>query len=125
MKTLFIEPVKQLAKERRLIIALAILLISALALMIYVGVNIHQNELKIVTHYTAFGSTNFYRDKWYYLISFVVFGLVVAIVHSMITLRLLAVKGVELALSFVWVSVVMLFIAGAIMYQVLRIAALA
>jgi len=125
MKTLFIEPIKQLAKERRLIIALVVLFISALALMIYVSMNIHQNELKIVTHYTAFGSTNFYRDKWYYLISFVVFGLVVAVVHSMIALRLLAAKGTELALAFVWASVLMVFIAGAIMYQVLRIAALA
>ena len=125
MKTLFIEPFKQLTKERRLIIALAILLVSALGLMIYVGMNIHQNELKIVTHYTAFGSTNFYRDKWYYLITFVMFGLVVALIHSLIALRLLVAKGVELALSFVWASVLILFIAGAIMYQVLRIAALA
>lgn len=125
MKTLFIEPIKQLMKERRLIIALAVLLISALCLMIYTGVNIHQNELKIVTHYTAFGSTNFYRDKWYYLISFVVFGLVVAVIHTMIALKLLTAKGIELALSFVWASVLMLFIAGAIMYQVLKVAALA
>lgn len=125
MKTLFIEPLKQLTKERRLMFALAVLLIAALALILYVGVNIHQNELKIVTHYTAFGSTNFYRDKWYYLINFVVFGLAVAIIHTMITLRLLVTKGVELALSFAWASVVILFIAGAILYQVLKIAALA
>lgn len=125
MKTLFIEPLKQLSKERRLIIALIVLLVAALSLMIYVGVNIHQNELKIVTHYTAFGSTNFYRDKWYYLITFVVFALVVAVVHSMITLRLLLVKGSEIALGFVWLSVAMIFVAGAIMYQVLKIAALA
>ncbi len=125
MKTLFIEPLKQLSKERRLIIALIVLLVAALSVMIYVGVNIHQNELKIVTHYTAFGSTNFYRDKWYYLITFVVFALVVAVVHSMITLRLLLVKGSEIALGFVWLSVAMIFVAGAIMYQVLKIAALA
>lgn len=125
MKTLFIEPLKQLAKERRLIIALAVLLVGALTFMAYVGASIHASELKIVTHYTAFGSTNFYRDKWFYLISFVVFGLVLALTHTLITLRLLAEKGVELALSFAWASVLMLFIAAAILYQVLKIAALA
>lgn len=125
MKTLFIDPIKQLSKERRLIIALIVLFVSILGIIIYASVNIHQNELKIVTHYTAFGSTNFYRDKWYYLITFVVFGLVMAVIHTLVTLRLLAAKGVELALSFVWVSVVMVFIASSIMYQVLKIAALA
>lgn len=125
MKELFIEPAKQLLKERRILTALAVLAFVTVVFVIYVGVNIHPSELKLVTHYTAFGSTNFYRDTWFYLISFVIFGIMILIGHTLITLRLLAAKGSELALGFVWATVVIIFIAGATAYQVLRVAALA
>lgn len=125
MKDSLLKSLKLLSKERRIITALVVFVIVTLAFMIYVGANIHPSELKIVTHYSAFGTTNFYRDTWFYLLTFVIFGLTILVVHTLITLRLLVLKGNELALSFVWVSVVMIFIAAAFVNQVLRVAALA
>jgi len=125
MKPTIAQSFQLLMKERRMIVALSVLLITCLVFIIYVALNIHQNELKIVTHYTAFGTTNFYRDKWYYLIGFAVFGIMVAIMHTLIALKLLVSHGVEIAISFVWVSVIIIIIAAAIAYQVLKIAALA
>ena len=125
MKPTFIQSIQLLSKERRMIVALSIMLVVCLIFTIYVGLNIHQNELKIVTHYTAFGTTNFYRDKWYYLLSFVVFGIMVAVIHTLVALKLLVSRGTELALSFVWVSTIIITIAAATAYQVLKIAALA
>ena len=125
MKDTLLHSLKLLAKERQVIIALSVFTVATLAFMIYVSVNIHASELKLVSHYSAFGSTNFYRDAWYYLINFAVFGLAVFVGHVFITLKLLAVKGNELALAFVWMSVVIVAIAAAIAHQVLRVAALA
>lgn len=125
MKDLFIEPAKQLLKERQVVIALLVFAFLALLFVGYASFNIHPSELKLVTHYTAFGPTNFYRDAWYYLVGFVVFGVVFFIGHLLITLRLLASKGAELALAFVWTSVAILLIGAATVYQVLRVAALA
>lgn len=125
MKPTIAQSFQLLMKERRMIVALSILLVTCLIFIMYVALNIHQNELKIVTHYTAFGTTNFYRDKWYYLIGFAVFGIMIAIMHTLIALKLLVSHGVEIALSFVWVSVIIIIIAAAIAYQVLKIAALA
>ena len=125
MKDSFFESVKRLAAERRLIIALVVFFVSVLVFIIYISFNMHPTELKVVTHYSAFGSTNFYRDAWYYLISFAVFGVALAIIHSLISLRLLVIKGPELALAFVWLSVVIVFIALTTAYQILKVAALA
>lgn len=111
-------------KERRIITALTLLLLMTLGFTLYVIFNIHPSDLKIVTHYSAFGSTNFYRDTWFYLLGFAVFGVVLFVTHALVTLRLLAAKGSEIALFFVWVSIAILFIAIAITYQVLRVAAL-
>lgn len=125
MKDSLLTSIKLLAKERRIIIGQIALTIVALIFIIYVSFNIHPTELKLVNHYSAFGSTNFYRDTWYYLISFILFGITLLVVHGLITLRLLLLKGSELALGFVWISVVMICIAAAIVSQVLRVAALA
>jgi hypothetical protein len=125
MKDSLLKSLKLLSKERRIITALIVFAIVTLAFIIYVGSNIHPSELKLVTHYSAFGTTNFYRDTWFYLLTFVIFGLTVLIAHTLITLRLLVLKGNELALSFVWVSIIMICIAAAFVNQVLRVAALA
>lgn len=125
MKELFIIPAKQILKERRILTALSVLIFLVILFVVYVSVNIHPSELKPVTHYTAFGSTNFYRDAWFYLVSFAVFGLMVLVGHTLVMLRLYAIKGSELALAFVWASIVIMCIAAATAYQVLRIAALA
>ena len=125
MKPYLTESIKLLAKERRVIVALCVLIVACLIFTIYAGLNVQQNELKLVTHYTAFGATNFYRDKWYYLISFIVFGVTIAIIHTIVALKLLVSRGTEITLLFIWVSVIIIFVAAAITYQVLNIAALA
>ena len=125
MKISTTESIKLIIKDRQMVISLTMLFIVAIIFIVYVGLNVHPNELKVVTHYSAFGSTNFYRDKWYYLITFVLFGLVVVTAHTAIAGKLFVLKGRELALAFIWMSIVLLGIAVAIIYQVLKIAALA
>ncbi len=124
MDTSFISSAKEFLGQRRIILALIALFVASIIFVIYAGLNVHQTDLKVVTHYTAFGTTNFYRDQWYYLITFVLFGIIIAAGHSVIALKIYAIKGLELALSFIWISVIMICIAAVIVHQVLKVAAL-
>jgi hypothetical protein len=92
--------------------------------LLYIGLTVHPSELQVVVHYTSFGSTNFYRDKWYYLLTFAIFVVFVAVVHTGLTYRLLQTKGRQLAVAFTWLGILMLLIATALFYQVLKIASL-
>lgn len=124
MDTSFITSSKEFFRQRRIILALSTLFLVSIVFIIYVALNIHQTDLKVVTHYTAFGTTNFYRDQWYYLVTFGLLGVIIAAGHSVIALKIFAIKGLELALSFIWISVVMVCIAAVIVHQVLKVAAL-
>jgi hypothetical protein len=124
MDTSFIESGKDFLKQRRIILALIALFAVSIIFIGYVGFSVHQTDLKVVTHYTAFGATNFYRDQWYYLITFVLFGIIIAVGHSLIALKIFAIKGLELSLAFIWMSVIMVGIAAVIIHQVLKVAAL-
>jgi hypothetical protein len=113
-----------LIADRPLLIVLALFLVGCIGLLIYLATNIHPSDLQIVTHYTSFGTTNFYRDKWYYLLNFVVFVIVMAIVHVVLCYRILVQKGHDAAIAFAWLGVVLVVISAGIVYQVLKIASL-
>ena len=124
MKASITEFIKEVASDRQFIVAIIVLVFMCLAFCAYVALNIHPSELQVVTHYTAFGSTNFYRDKWYYLVTFVVFGLLTAVLHTALACKLYRHKGRELAVPFAWLGVVIVILATATVYQVLKVAAL-
>jgi hypothetical protein len=80
------------------------LMLSVVAAIV-IGLSIHSSELQLVSHYSAFGITHLYRDQWFYLSVFVVFEIVVAILHSIISIKLLIAKGRSLAVLFAWSGV--------------------
>lgn len=125
MKSSIIHLIKDISSDRRFIVALFFLSLSSLLFCIYVALNIHPSELQVVTHYTAFGSTNFYRDKWYYLIGFIIFGILTAVIYVALACKIYRNKGRELAIPFTWLGVIMIILATATVYQVLKVAALA
>lgn len=125
MKSTLMTLGKSLLADRQLLSLLLFVVLFSLAFCIYVSLNVHPTELPVVTHYSSYGTTHFYRDnKWYYLLSFVVFGLINAVLYVAITCKIFIHKGRALALPFAWTGVVVVVLAFAVVYQVLKIAAL-
>ena len=102
------------------------LLMTLLVVVIIVlgATYIRPSDLQLPVRYSSFGITNFYRDKWYYLISFILFGLLVLVMHTGISLRLLSAKGRSFALAFLWMTVAMLLIASVTIYALFRVVTL-
>lgn len=103
---------------------LAALLVLSIGYVLYVGFKIEPSDVQIVTHYTAFGPTNFYRTRWVYLLTFIAFGLLFAAAHSILALKLLAEKDRSFAIGFLCLSLGMLGITFALTASILNIAAL-
>ena len=76
----------------------------------------------MAVHYTAYGETNFYREKWYYLLSFIGFGLIVAIINTTIAVKFYVLERRQLALFFIWLSLLLLLIGWVLTAAVLRVA---
>lgn len=124
MKTSITQFAKDTVADRQFIVALIALAVAGLILCVYVALNVHPSELQVVTHYTAFGSTNFYRDKWYYLIGFAVFGVMTVVLYTALACKLYKHKGRELAIPFIWLGVITIILAFATTSQILKVAAL-
>ena len=95
-----------------------------LVIIIIGAIYIRPSDLQVPVRYSGFGITHFYRDKWYYEIAFIVFAVLVAVFHTLISAKLLEVKGRQFALGFLWLTVVILAIAMVFILAILRVAAL-
>lgn len=122
MKTRALTSFKIIAADRVILIYLVIIVALAAAYISYVLFSLHPNDLQVATHYTVFGETNLYRNKWYYLISFALFGVVLATAHISVVVKLFFYDLRSFAISFSWLTIILIAIAWAFTRSVLRIA---
>lgn len=107
-----------------MIIALLAIVGLLVAIIVISIVYIRPSDLQVPVRYSAYGITNFYRDKWYYEIVLALFGFVMAGMHLAISVRLFQSKGREFTLAFLWLSVGLLAIATAMLLAIFQVASL-
>ena len=122
MKIDVINTVKTILADRLMTVLLIALILLCAAYSTYVVLSLHPNDLQVAVHYTAYGGTTFYRDKWYYLITFVVFGIMVGILHTLLAAKIYAQGRREMALLFVGVSYLLIIVTWIITWSVLKVA---
>ncbi len=115
---------KQMVGDRAFWAAWAAIGLLIIAIIIIGAIYIRPSDLQVPVRYSAFGITHFYRDRWYYEVVFIVFALLVATFHTLISARLLEVKGKQFALGFLWLTVVILAISAVFILAILRVATL-
>ncbi len=98
------------------------LLFGGIAYIIYVAFNLSPSDLQLATRYTSFGETQFYREKWWYLLSFVGFGLLFIVAHIGMLAKLYVIGLRPLAYAFAWLSLLVLVLMFVYTYSVLGIA---
>lgn len=122
MKHLIKSTTQQITSDRPLSLIMFGVLLGAIAYIIYVAVSLSPSDLQLAVRYTVYGDTHFYRDQWWYLISFIVFGIIFLIAHIGMTAKLVATEQKQLAYAFAWLSVIILVLMFAYTYSVLGIA---
>lgn len=122
MKKQLLHPLQQLWQDRSLFFVSLGLVIILLAYTLYVAFSLSPTELQIATHYTAYGETQFYRNKWYYLLTFIVFGVLITIAHIGLMIKLSQRHMRPLAVGLGALSLILLAILFFITRSVLGIA---
>jgi hypothetical protein len=95
-------------KDRSYLTPLVIGAVIVIILLIMGAFQIRPSEVQVPVRYTSFGITNFYRHQWFYQFTFLFFGLLVYVLHTMMGLKLYQKKGHEFAVAFQWLTVAIL-----------------
>lgn len=105
MRDIITTSLRDTVKERSLIVVFVLLIVLCLAAAIYFGVRVQPSYNQVYTHYTSYGGVNLYASQWWYAISFSLFFVMIALVHTSIGVKLYTLKGKQLAAGFGWFSV--------------------
>jgi hypothetical protein len=122
MKIAGLNYIKLILEDRVLASLLFLFLLVTIGYCIFVGVSLRPSDLQVAVHYSAFGETGFYRDKWYYFINFIAFGIIMAIGHLVLTVKFFTQGRRALALFFAWFSIFLVVIAWLTTWAVLKVA---
>lgn len=114
--------VKEVLADRVMLLLSVALTFGGIAYIAYVALNLSPSDLQLATRYTSFGETQFYREKWWYLLSFVGFGLLFIIAHVGMLAKLYIIGLRPLAYAFAWLSLLVLVLMFVYTYSVLGIA---
>ena len=112
MKNIVTQSLRQLLDNRRLLVVFVVLVVTAIATTSYIAMTLEASDLRIITHYSAFGATHFYRDSWVYLLTFIGFIVVTVIASIAMGVKLMRQDRTPLALLLAWIGVAMLVITA-------------
>lgn len=118
MRTTFQSSIKDRAYVTPLIVGGMLVVI----LLIMGASHIRFSELQVPVRYTSFGITNFYREQWFYQLAFMVFGLTVYVLHTLVGLKLYQKKGKGFAVAFQWLTVAVLAITVVTVAAIFQVA---
>lgn len=122
MKSHIINSIKPILADRLMAVLMILLVLVCLVYCIYVGISLQPSDLQVAVHYSAYGETSFYRDKWYYLITFIAFGVLVAAMHTTLVAKIYLQGRRQLALLFAWLSLLLIIIAWFMTWAVMKVA---
>jgi hypothetical protein len=105
MKKIIKDSLKQFASSRYLLVLAVLIILLVIIFSVIISLLIQPAETQLVSHYSAFGITNFYKDQWFYRYVFIIFEVVVGLLHIIISIKLLQTKGRPLAILFLWIGI--------------------
>lgn len=122
MKTITINYIKTIISDRVMAALIIIFMLACLAYCVFVGISLRPSDLQVAVHYTAFGEASFYREKWYYFLNFIVLGLLVMAMHTIITVKLYVQGRRQIAIFFICLSLLLVVITWFLTRAILRVA---
>jgi hypothetical protein len=111
---------KEMARDRDILTAWIIFVLSAVLVIITAAVHVVPSELQVTVHYTGYGVTNFY-----YLAVFAAQAVVLLVAHTLIALKLHEYKGKGFTVFFLYLSVVLALMTELLLLALFRVVALA
>ncbi len=121
MKQIIKQYLKKLISDRYLLILSVSIFILAIICAINIGISIIPSDIKIVSHYSAFGISNYYTDNWPYMINFIAFGLIVSLLHIIIAIKLSIAKSRSFAIMFIYSGMSVILIGWITFWHVINV----
>ena len=113
---------KPILADRTYLFLLVGVLLTGLMLALFVILTVEPSDIQVVTQYSSFGQSHFYKDQWYYLYVFAGFGLLISTLHVSLMVKLYHLERRDIGVFFGWMSIMLCVIAARYAYEVMHLA---
>ncbi len=110
------------AHDRLAVTLLAALLLGVIILIVMTALSVRVSDVQVPIRYSGYGFTNLYRDKWFTLLSFGLFPLIILLTNGFMAIKIFGSRR-GLALGLLTLSVFIMVVALIITQAVFRLAA--
>ena len=104
-------------QDRPVVLLFVALLISMLFLVIMTALSTHASDVLVTVRFTRYGTASIYQDKWYMLLAFGIFGVILFAINGYAAIKIHAVRrGLSLGLlsASLFIMIVGIVVAGAV-----------
>jgi hypothetical protein cdiviTM7_00316 len=115
-------PLRTIAADRPFFAALIGVFVAGIIYMLVMGFTLQVRDVQVYVRYTAFGEAHFYKSYWYYLLSFVLFGALVMVMHIGLMVKLYSLQRRQTALFVGAAAVLVLLVAASYGLAVMHLA---
>ena len=115
-------PLRTIAADRPFFAALIGVFVVGIIYMLVMGFTLQVRDVQVYVRYTTFGEAHFYKSYWYYLLSFVLFGALVMVVHIGLMVKLYSLQRRQTALFVGAAAVLVLLVAASYGLAVMHLA---
>ena len=115
-------PLRTIAADRPFFAALIGVFVVGIIYMLVMGFTLQVRDVQVYVRYTAFGEAHFYKSYWDYLLSFVLFGALVMVVHIGLMVKLYSLQRRQTALIVGAAAVLVLLVAASYGLAVMHLA---
>ena len=122
MEDSFKQSVKDILADRPYLFLCAATMAAALVYALYAFFTIEPRDIQVISQYSAFGEAQFYKEKWYYMYTFVGFGVVTALINTALMAKLHSLEKRDFGIVLGWVSLIIILIAFRYTYEVMHFA---
>lgn len=114
--------IKRVFTDRPFLALMAAVIVVGIIYCTVVGFSIQVGDVGTIhTRYIAFGKGHFYKNPWQYLLTFVIFGIVVVVTHLALMIKMHNLERRQTALLIGWAAIVLLAIACNYALSVIRL----
>ncbi len=114
--------IKRVFTDRPFLALMAAVIVVGIIYCTIVGFSIQPGDVGAIhTRYIAFGKGHFYKNPWQYLLTFVVFGVVVVVAHLALMVKMHNLERRQTALLIGWAAIAVLIIACNYALSVIRL----
>lgn len=111
-----------LLKDRWLLILSVANTLVAAAVLISFIITIQPRETQVIIQHSSFGITGLYRGYWYSLWGYGLLQLVITVGHTLLAMKLAALKLRDLARALLWLTIGLSVILALFAHSVIRVA---